>query len=153
MPLDPGAGLAVYDWHYDSDMTSGGRAAAREWFAQHWAVAPDEVGTHGVAAAQRGDGVGDGEFAISGGFQTLPETLAEGLDVRLATPVATLDWTPGRVVAEADGHRLAARAAVVAVPPAVVAADRLRISGLDVTKQLALAHLRAGDACCAVVTL
>ncbi|MEV4081986.1 FAD-dependent oxidoreductase [Nonomuraea fuscirosea] len=56
---------------------------AAEWFRQNWAAGPEALSALGVAVARRADAVGRGEFALPGGFRTLPERLADGLRVRL----------------------------------------------------------------------
>ncbi|MFG2974590.1 flavin monoamine oxidase family protein [Streptomyces sp. NPDC048331] len=127
--------------------------AAREWYRQNWAADPDEVSAPAVAAAHRADAVGGGEYAVSGGFDRLPEQLARSLDVRLGCPVDLLDWSTGQVRAHGAQGVLRAGAAVVTVPPQVVVSGRLRIGGLPATKWQAAKDLPAGDGYCVVVTL
>ncbi|WP_326630674.1 FAD-dependent oxidoreductase [Nonomuraea fuscirosea] len=138
------------------EQTAGSPAAlepAAEWFRQNWAAGPEALSALGVAVARRADAVGRGEFALPGGFGTLPERLADGLRVRLGDPVVRLTWSPGRVRAvTAAGHVADAVAAVVTVPPPVVADGRLAINDLPVRKQAAAHELRPGDAWCALIT-
>lgn len=51
------------------------------------------------------------------GAQTLSIRLAEELDVRLATPVRSVDWAEDAVTVRADGLDVTASAAVIALPP------------------------------------
>lgn len=126
---------------------------AAEWFRQNWAADPEALSALGVAAARRADAVGQGQFALPGGFRMLPERLADGLRVRLGDPVVRLTWSPGRVRAvTAAGHVAVAVTAVVTVPPPIVADGRLAIDDLPVRKQAAAQELRPGDAWCALVT-
>ncbi|GAA1674682.1 hypothetical protein GCM10009733_084550 [Nonomuraea maheshkhaliensis] len=126
---------------------------AAEWFRQNWAADPEALSALGVSAARRADAVGQGQFALPGGLRTLPERLADGLRVRLGDPVVRLTWSPGRVrVVTAAGHVVDAAAAVVTVPPPIVADGRLTINDLPVRKQAAAQELRPGDAWCALVT-
>ncbi|MEV5325718.1 FAD-dependent oxidoreductase [Nonomuraea sp. N2-4H] len=126
---------------------------AAEWFRQNWAGEPEALSALGLAAARRADAVGRGEFVLPGGFGTLTERLAQGLHLRLGDPVVRLSWSPGRVRAVTEaGRRADAAAAVVTVPPQVVADRRLVIDDLPVRKQAAARELRPGDAWCAVVT-
>jgi monoamine oxidase len=127
--------------------------AAAEWFRQNWAVDPERLSSPGVAAARRGDQVGEGEFTVDGGLGAVPELLAKGLDVRLDSPVHELRHRPGEVTADTDAGPLTATAAVVTVPPPVVSSGGLRLPGLPEAKTAAAARLPLGDACCAVVTL
>ncbi|MEV6791468.1 FAD-dependent oxidoreductase [Streptomyces sp. NPDC051320] len=149
----PGAaGGSVADWLTAQGLSGTESSAAREWFAQHWAVGPERLDAYGVAAAHLSDGVGEGEYAVPGGFDRLPERLAAGLDVRCGTPVRAVEWSPGRTLVRTDDGELQASAVVVTVPPAVVAAGGLKIADLPAAKYQAAGRLPAGDACCLVVT-
>ncbi|WP_037605763.1 flavin monoamine oxidase family protein [Streptacidiphilus rugosus] len=147
------SGLSVAGWLGGRGLSGAESGAAAEWFRQNWAVDPDLLSAPGVAAAQRGDLAGSGEFTIDGGLGTLPALLAEGLDVRLGSPVRRLDHGPGRVTAHTDEGRVTAVAAVVTVPPPVVVSGALSLTDLPAAKRAAAAGLPLGDACCAVVTL
>jgi monoamine oxidase len=122
--------------------------AARSWFAQNWALDSDLLDAAGVADARRGDDVGDGEFAVDGGFAGLPAQLAADLDIRLSSPAREVRWSTGRV--EILGER--ASAVVLTVPPPTVG-RALRVDNLPADKAVAARELKLGDACCAVVTL
>ncbi|ROR89386.1 flavin monoamine oxidase family protein [Nocardioides aurantiacus] len=54
---------------------------------------------------------------VVGGMQSVSETMADRLDVRLATPVRTIRTTADGVVVESDHVTVTARHVVVAVPP------------------------------------
>ncbi|MFJ8627657.1 flavin monoamine oxidase family protein [Kitasatospora sp. NPDC093550] len=147
-------GLSVGTWLRACGSTGTEAAAATEWFRQNWAADPEQLSAAAVAAAHRGDAVGEGavgegEFSVEGGFGLLPERLAEGLDVRLGEPVRELVYEPGRVTVRTDAGTATARALVLTVPPAAVGG----IAGLPEEKLAAAARLPAGDGCCAVVTL
>ncbi|MEW1911108.1 FAD-dependent oxidoreductase [Kitasatospora sp. NPDC085895] len=156
---DPGpAGLSVDGWLTARGSTGAERRAAEEWFRQNWAADPALIGTRGIAAAHRGEHVGDGEYAVRGGFDRLPRLLAEGLDVRLGDPVHELHCADGRVTARtAAGRTTAAAAAVVTVPPAVLTAGGLRLTGLPAgelaARTAAAARLPLGDGYCLVAVL
>ncbi|GGS71879.1 flavin monoamine oxidase family protein [Nonomuraea spiralis] len=123
-----------------------------EWFRQNWAGEPEALSAAALAALRRADRAGRGEFALPGGFDRLPARLAEGLRVRLGDEVVRLSWSPGRVRAHtASGHAESAAAAVVTVPPPMVAEGRLVIDDLPVRKQAAAYELRPGDAWCGLV--
>ncbi|MFF7992416.1 flavin monoamine oxidase family protein [Kitasatospora xanthocidica] len=142
-------GLSVGTWLRAQGSTGPEAAAATEWFRQNWAADPDGLSAAAVAAAHRGDGVGEGEYAVEGGFARLPERLASGLDVRLGEPVRELRYGPGQVTVRTDAGTAAARALVLTVPPAAVGG----IAGLPADKRESAARLPAGDGCCAAVTL
>ena len=63
---------------------------------------------------------------VVGGSQLIPIRLAERLGerVQLGAPVRTCRWRDGSVTFEADGHHVAARRAIVAIPPNLTGAIR-----------------------------
>ncbi|MEU4298836.1 flavin monoamine oxidase family protein [Kitasatospora aureofaciens] len=140
-------GLSVASWLRAFGSTGAEAVAVLEWFRQNWAADPEELSAAGIARAHCGDTVGEGEFAVEGGFDRLPERLADGLDVRLGEPVRELLYEPGRVTVRTDAGVSSARAVVITVPPAVP------VPGLPAWKLAAAADLPAGDGYCAVVTL
>ncbi|MEU6134437.1 protoporphyrinogen oxidase [Nocardioides sp. NPDC047086] len=72
---------------------------------------------------------------IDGGMSRLPETLAEGLDIRLDTPVDTVTRTPQGFLIE-TGDEVEAADAVVVATPAPVAARLLRSTAPSVAREL-----------------
>jgi monoamine oxidase len=77
---------------------------------------PSQVDTHYLTHAHVG-----AIRRIIGGSQRLTEALAEGIDVRLESPVRAIRQANGRVQLELEnGDRLAADECIVAVPPFVV---------------------------------
>jgi monoamine oxidase len=147
------ADLSVGAWLRARGVAGAEGRAAEEWFRQNWAAEPDLLSARGIADAHLGDSVGDGEFAVAGGFDVLPAVLAEGLDIRLGCPVLSLWHTPGRVRASTIDGTVHAAAAVVTVPPTVVGSGRLLIEDLPPDRLDAAKRLPLGDGCCAVVTL
>ncbi|MEN3534384.1 FAD-dependent oxidoreductase [Microbispora sp. ZYX-F-249] len=131
-------------------LTRGDQA---EWLRQNWAADPESLSTAGMAAGRRADDVGEGRFAVRGGFDRLPGALARGLDVHCASPVRSITWSRGRVEARLDEGAVTAAAAVVTVPPPVVAGGALAIADLPARKRAAAESLRLGDAWCGVLTL
>jgi monoamine oxidase len=78
-------------------------------------------------------------WRVVAGYGTLIETYARPLDVRLDCPASLVDHSGARVrVATARGE-ISARAAIVAVPPSVLATERLRIVP-TVPEKIAAAH-------------
>ncbi|MGY0387163.1 protoporphyrinogen oxidase [Nocardioides sp. WG-D5] len=72
---------------------------------------------------------------IDGGMSRLPTTLAEGLDIRLGTPVDTVTRTPQGFLVEI-GDEVEAADAVVVATPAPVAAQLLRSTAPSVAREL-----------------
>jgi len=146
--------VPVSAWLERQALADGDLRTAAEWFRQNWAAEPAMLSAPGVAAARRGDRAGDGEFAFEGGFGSLTDALAPGLDIRVGTPVRALTWSPGRVeLTTEEGERIAARAAVITAPPPVITGGRLAITPLPVQKAAAAAALPSGDALCVIATL
>lgn len=146
------AEVGVDQWLMARGLTEAEEAAAREWFRQHWAADPDMLSTRMVAAAHRGEDVGDGEYAIRGGFDQLPRLLARDLDVRTGCPVSSVRWHRGSVTAATGEGVAAGSAVVITVPCPVVSAGGLVIEDLPQSKLAAAAALCPGDGYCAVVT-
>ncbi|MFI6450408.1 flavin monoamine oxidase family protein [Streptosporangium amethystogenes] len=145
-----GAGGSVNGWLGD---VGGPYPVASEWFRQIWAADPERLSAAGVAAAQRGDDGGPGEYVVSGGFDLLPRRLAAGLEVHTGRPVQVLGWSPGRVAGLTQAGTVEAERVVVTVPPAVVTHGTLTIKDLPEHKMEAARELTAGDGCCVVATL
>jgi monoamine oxidase len=140
-------------WLHAQGLPPGQVRAASEWFRQNWSAEPTRLSALGVTRARRGERWGAGEFALADGFSSLVDASAAGLDLRLGQPARRLAWAPGHVGLTVAEYTVTARAAVVTVPPAVVADDRLEITPLPAAKASAAAALRGGDGWCAVVTL
>jgi monoamine oxidase len=140
-------------WLLDCGVCGTEYQVASEWFRQTWATDPTSLSARGIAEAHRGDSGGPGEFTVKGGFDRLPQKMAEGLEIRCDRPVQLLDWSPGKVRARTPGGTLEADRVVVTVPPAVVAHGTLIIENLPGHKVAAAQSLASGDGFCAVVTL
>jgi monoamine oxidase len=146
--------IPVSAWLERQGLADGDLRTAAEWFRQNWAAEPALLSAPGVAAARRGDRSGAGEYAFEGGFASLTEALAPGLDIRVDTPVRALTWSPGRVeLTTESGERATARAAVITAPPPVITGGRLVVTPLPAQKAAAAAALPSGDGLCVIATL
>ena len=83
---------------------------------------------------------------VTEGYDTLPQFLARGLDVRLGFDVETVRWSAeGVSVISRKGEELVARAAISTLPVGVLAANRVRfIPELPASKRDALRYVRMG---------
>lgn len=118
-----------------------------EWIRQVWAAEPAELSSRRIAQVLAMSDAGHGEYVVTGGFSQLAHRLAADLDVRLATEVGAVDWSPGRAAVRlADGESVVGRACVVTVPPPVLAAGGCRISELPPSVADAIGVLSFGDA-------
>lgn len=77
------------------------------------------------AAADEIDG--DRGFHIDAGYDAIPRFLARGLDVRLSTPVRSIRWQRGEVLAQTDGELFRAFRAIISVPFALLESGAIRI--------------------------
>jgi monoamine oxidase len=87
---------------------------------QYYAADPDEIGAPEFVEPTF---PGDGQrlmYRVVEGYSTLMEHLAEGLDVRLSTPVRRLEWSRDGVRAICDGGSCEAARAIVTLPLAVL---------------------------------
>jgi monoamine oxidase len=98
---------------------------ALEWVMHRWGGDPDELSDAGIGRIRRAWRAGEGQFVVIDGYDRIPEILAAGIDVRLGTAVRRVRWSQGSIFVEAPGLEIAARAAVVSVPPTVVASHNL----------------------------
>ena len=133
------------------------------WLRQHglpanrfstWAVETGVVQEYGLDASrlgaraptEGGDFLG-GDAFVSGGYQRIPELLADGLDVRLNSPVANVDASQsnGVHVTLESGAVLTADAVVVAVPVSLLQAQSPSITGLSKAIQAAIGGIATGD--------
>lgn len=123
------------------------RAIAFELFAQIWCADPALLSAEGVTRVEAAWSSGYQNLAVREGYDRVTEHLADGLDVELGSPVSLIEWRRGRVRAHvADGRVLDARAAVVTVPPTVVAAGKLRFDPpLDAEKDDAVRAIPVGS--------
>jgi monoamine oxidase len=127
---------------------------AVEWLAQTWCADPADLSAAGVCRVRAAAQSGPGEFTVVGGYDQVLQRLADGLSVRLSTPVQCVHWEPGRVEIETADDRWQAQAAVITVPPPVVAADRLRFDPpLPEEKRAAAGGILLGDALVVVAQL
>jgi monoamine oxidase len=83
---------------------------------------------------------------IAQGYGTLIEAYAKPLDVRLSCPATLVDHSGPRVRITTPQGELSARAAIVAVPPGVIANGTLRFAPALFDKHDAAAHLPLGVA-------
>jgi polyamine oxidase len=119
-----------------------------------WAVETNIVQEYGLDAAalgsralsEGGDYLG-GDAFVSGGYAGIASVLAQGLDVRMSSPVAEVaaPGSSGVTVTLQSGSTLTADSAVVAVPVALVQAGLPRITPLPANIRAAIGRLRTGD--------
>ena len=85
------------------------------------------------------------DYVVPGGYGTLVATYGAGLPVRLSTAVNAIRWDGQRIAAETNGGTIGAQAAIITVPPTVLAAGAIRfIPDLPADMRDALAGLGAG---------
>jgi monoamine oxidase len=102
------------------------RRIGEDWLLQTWGAPAADLAAAELAQARLASTAGDGQFVVAGGFDQVATQLARGLDVRLGSTVRKVVARAASVDLLVDGgERLRARAAVVTVPPSVVAGGAL----------------------------
>ena len=148
------ADIPVASWLTAQGLAGDQLTSAAEWFSQNWAATPQTLSARGVAMARRSDRTGQGEYAFQRGYGSLTTGLAADLDIRLRLAARTLDWSPGSVKLGCErGPEITGRAAVITVPPPVVAAGLLRLTPMPIAKAAAASALEPGDGCSLLVVL
>ncbi|MBV8851722.1 MAG: FAD-dependent oxidoreductase [Methylobacteriaceae bacterium] len=101
---------------------------------------PERVSARDYARLWSGD-----DLVVPGGYGALVQAYGAGLPVRLSTPVAAIRWDGQGIAAETNDGTIRARAAIVTVPPTVLASGAIRfIPELPASTRDALAGLGAG---------
>ncbi len=93
------------------------------------------------------EGFGDDDHLIAGGYRSLIEPLARGLDIRSSAPVVRVAHDDAGVVVEtASGELLTGDRALVTVPLAVLQAGTIAFEpALPEAKRAAIARMRVGS--------
>ena len=111
----------------DRDLDGAARDLAR--FGLLWIVGamviggpPDQISLAGAAEYAEGSG---GNLVPGGGYRKLVERLSEGLDVRLETPVATIEHGGSGVLVHSEQETFEGDRVVVTVPLGVLQAGTL----------------------------
>jgi monoamine oxidase len=104
----------------------------------------DALGVAGFLEATFPDD-GEGDTPLLEGYRALLAPLADGLDIRLTTPVHAVRWSPGGVRVETPEGMLEAARVVVTLPLGVLKAGAVEFHPpLPNAKQAAIAGLGAG---------
>jgi monoamine oxidase len=141
------ADVALADALADVGLAGPAALIAAEWITQACGGDPDDVSAAGLATASGPAADVGEEWMVVDGYDRVPRWLANGVDVRLACPARRVAWRPGGVAIDTPQGVLRARAAVITVPPTVVAAGLLTFDPpLPRAKSVAAAGLRLGDA-------
>ena len=101
------------------DERGGGAAIARMALGDE----PENISALDYARLWSGD-----DLILPDGYGALVRRHAEGLDIRLSTPVTAIDWSGQGVALDTPAGRLRARAAIVTVPVGVLKAGSIRFT-------------------------
>jgi len=138
--------LSVLDYIEKKGYRGKARMLTEMTFLQHLPGNAEEVGVLGFVE----DGVLDlhmrTNYRIIDGYDTLPRTMANGLDIRLNSPVDTVFWDSSSVrVRLCDGQELEAKTAISTLPVGVLQSDTVHfVPSLPASKQWALEQLYMG---------
>ncbi len=117
--------------------------AAQVEITQEYGVDPDGLG---VRATEEGGAYRGGDAMVAGGYDSIPQRLLEGIDVRLNAPVANVAADDRQVRVElVDGSVVRADVAIVAVPLALLQRQSPRITPMESATSRALGKLVTGN--------
>ncbi len=126
----------------------GGQSAEQQWaitqaIGHEFGADPDELA---IAALDEGDELLGGDALLDGGYVTIIDTLADGLDVRLGWQVAEILHDGSTVtVRSSTGAELQAAVAVITLPVGVLTSGTVQfLPPLPESKDSALAALPSG---------
>lgn len=137
--------MSVATWLASRGWTADGTDdwAVNTEIVQEYGLDPDVLGTH--ALTEGAYEYGSNDF-VSGGYDRVPRMLASRLNVRLNTPVSSVEVTGSRVrVSAQTGEQTVVDLAVVAVPLALVQAGSPSITPLPARVQSAIGRLTTGS--------
>jgi monoamine oxidase len=124
--------------------------AALEWVSQVYGGDPRSLSRDGLLARLPSLREVGEEYVIRNGYDA---ELADGLDLRLGHPVSRLNWQPGSVEISGPAGLLKAAAAVITVPPTLVATGCLTFAPTVPGKEQAAGRLPLCDAVVVAVRL
>jgi monoamine oxidase len=127
--------------------------AALEWVTQVYGGEPQSLSRDGLLARLPSPREVGEEYVIRDGYDAVVGELADGLDIRLSHPVSHLRWQPGSVETTGPAGMLEAGAAVITVPPTLVATGSFTVAPAPPGKQQAAERLPLCDAVVVVVRL
>jgi monoamine oxidase len=113
------------------------RALTEELFAQFWCADPGVLSAEGVTRVEDSWSSGHDNLIVRDGYDRIAEFLARGLRVELSAAVSNVSWRQGHVrITVGDGRSFDASAAVISVPPTVVAGGGLLFDPVLPTRKL-----------------
>lgn len=90
--------------------------------AQTWAADIDALSCHQMIRDQEMDQAGEGDFRIVEGYSRLLGWYAEGLPLRLETPVDSIQWGPEGVLVKSGQEAFQAKKCIITLPLGVLKA-------------------------------
>ncbi len=123
-----GPDMTLAEWFAKRGITGLARHIADIRMAHAYCATPE---TLSVAALVQDAHVsaqnGEGDFHILPGYDTLLNLIANGLDIRLNTPITAIRWGAERVeIMLANGEAIAARSAICTLPLAILKEERVQ---------------------------
>jgi monoamine oxidase len=147
-PVPPLAGESLLDYLRRIGFTDAQISYTRRTWANAASDSPEYLDAAASLDEMADDSAGEGDFRILDGYSRLIEALAEGLDIRLKTEVAAVEWgtKPVRVYTTA-GEVFEADHVVVTVPLSLLQRGCVRFNPpLPAEKQGAIETLKVGPA-------
>lgn len=98
------------------------------------------------AFAEGAEELGGGDAMVAGGYSKVPQLLAQGLEIKLSMPIASVVSERGRVIATPQGGApMEFTAAIVAVPLSLLLRELPRLAPLPTSVRSAATSLRTGN--------
>ncbi|MCW1969656.1 MAG: FAD-dependent oxidoreductase [Anaerolineae bacterium] len=141
--------VSVADW-FEQPVLAGDIAAliAQDRIARYEAAPASRLSVTALRREHKQHQSGGRNFRVTCGYDRLINLLAQGLNIRLNTPVWQVNWqADGAEVVTDDGQRLRARHVVVTVPVSLLQMGMLQFNPpLPAAKRRALHALEMGQA-------
>lgn len=144
---------SVGQWMAASGITGLAARAGSEWMRQSWAAEPADLERQEVQPIAVAHQQLVGETFVAGGFSTLPAVLAKDLQITLGSMVHRVFTDAGCVRLATDSGEVIADAAVITIPPWLIARGDMEIEDLPRWKRASISAIKAGDAMTTVITM
>jgi monoamine oxidase len=142
-----GPDCSLADWLAANDYSPLAAHIADVRLAHSYCATPATISVAELAHELRLDDKGPGDFHILEGYDRVLAAVADGLDIRLDTPVTAIRWDVDGVEVSTPRGAFTARSAVVTLPLALLKADAVRFDPpLPEEKQRAIVALAIGPA-------
>ncbi len=137
--------LNLYGDELDEPLYPSVRQLIENATAADYGAGFDQLGLYGLVELSY-EGDGEGDYRVAEGYTRLMESLAQGLNIRLNTPIARVEWGANGVTAyTASGDSFSADRMIITLPLGVLQAGSVLFEpALPTAKRNAIHGLGAG---------